>query len=358
MLFTISKESLSKSLAIVCKSINTKSAIAALGGVHVIASDGRVTFEATNLTTSVRHTVAASVEEPGETVVSGTVLPKLVKTLPDAPVTIEDSGTSVVLRCQRSRTRLNTLDPKDFPEFPVVSPDESVELPCDVLGELVKMAAKVVSKDDSRPVLKGIKLDVENDRLRLVATDSYRLVVCEAQLPAEGVAFSAVIPGNVLSEVAGTATGELSIGTTLNQVSMSFGDTTFVTRRIEGSFPNYRQLLPKSCDVVTTVDSDDLMASIRRASVVATDNPSVRIDVAPESLVITAVSQLDGEVTDEVAADSTGTMAIALNAKYLTDCVSAIDGEVVIELTKPTAPAVFKSYGEVDYLCLLMPVRM
>ena len=360
MKFTISKDGVSKAISIVSKALAPKSSVAALGGIHVIAKDGKVTFETTDLTTSIRHVASAVVEEEGEAVVSGIVLPKLVKTLPDAAITFETSGTGVMLTCQRSRTRLNTLDPKEFPEFPTVDPDESVELPCDVLGELVRMAAKSVSKDDSRPILKGIMVEVKNDVLRLVSTDSYRLVVGDAPIPAEGVSFKAIIPGDVISDVMGSVgdTGDVSIGTTLNQVSMGYGDTTYVTRRISGSFPDYRQLLPKSNNVRATIDSDDLRAAIKRASVVATDNPAIRIDVSEGTVVLSATSQRDGQLVEEVAADTDGKVAIALNAKFLTDCMAPVDGDVVAEFKDSVSPAVFKSYGEVNYLCLLMPVRM
>ena len=360
MNITISQSALSKSVAIVSKAVDPRTSFPVLAGIHMVASDGKLTLEATDLTTSIRHTVPANVEEPGEAVVSGTVMAKLVKTLPDSAVRISNDGAMVVVKCERSSFRLSTLPTSDFPEFPRMDPESSVELPTTVLAELVAKTYKVVSKDDARPMLKGIQLTVDGGMLRLVATDSYRMVVCDAAVPEEAEPFTAVVPGVLFREVVTmpSMTETISLGVNANQALFEFGGTTYVTRRVEGTFPNYKQLIPNSASFQVTVDADDMKAALKRVAVMAADNPAVRIDVAEDVLLLSTMSMADGEAREEVVANSNGRTNVAVNNKYLSDCLDAVDGEIVIELDGEMKPVIVKSYGPTNYLCLLMPVRM
>ena len=359
MEITISKSSLQSAVAIVSKAIASNAAVPILAGVLMTASDGQLTLQATDVTTSIRHTVQAVVEEPGSTVVSGKILANVVKNLPDSAVTISTSGTSCNITCQRAKYRLNTLDPDDFPEFPVVQLEQQVELASDLLADMYKKVGRAVSKDDSRPILKGVQLTVENDCLRLVATDSYRLVVADAPV-ASTEPFAAVVPGDVLKGVLGmpNLTETVGVAIAANQIAFTFGSTSLVTRRIEGNYPNWRQLLPNSHKVDVTVSAADVKGALKRVSVLAKDNPSVRIDLVDGTMTLQTVSVGDGEATDEVPCANNENMAITLNYHYLQDALDAIDEEVWVELNDSVQPAIIKSYGTVNYLCVLMPVRM
>ena len=137
MRFTVSQSSLAKALSIVSKGMASNSTLPILSGIRISANEGTLELQTTNLTISIRHRVAANVDEPGETVVSGKILSSIVKTLADAAVTFEADGSSLVITCEKSAFKLNTLDPSDFPEFPTFVLNRSVELPSDLLSQMV-----------------------------------------------------------------------------------------------------------------------------------------------------------------------------------------------------------------------------
>ena len=369
MKFTVSQSSLAKALLVVAKGMATNSTMPYLSGIYIKAADGTLEFQTSNLNISIRHRIAANVEEPGETVVSGKVLTSVAKTLPDAAVSFEmASGASVMqVICNKSRYRLNTLNAQDFPEFPTYALERSIELPSALLQDMVDRVYKVVSKDTSRPILQGVMMSVDENTIRLVATDSYRLAVCDSNVETSSTeeAFVAIVPGVTFHDVLSSPamTEQLLVGTAESQVVFVFGNTTYISRRIEGNFPNYRTLLPHACATSVQVDAAQFGAALKRVSVVASSNPSVRIDVDTHGKLmrLSASSPDQGESSELVDAEVEGfDLSIALNFHYVFDCVNAISGtdEVTLELQGSMQPAIFKAYGKVNYLYLLMPVRM
>lgn len=367
MKFTVSQSALARAIAVVSKGIGSQSTLPILTGIRISASAGTIQLQTTNLNVSIRHALPANVEEEGATVVSGKLLANMVKNLPDAPVSFEFDGTVVVVRCARSRFRLNTLDVTDFPEFPTIEAERSVELPSDILGDMVDKVYKVTSKDTSRPILSGVLLTVEDNTIRLVATDAYRLAVCDTNTETADVEapFEVIVPGTTFHDVLTlpSMTERLTLGVSDNQVVFTFGTTAYVSRRIEGNFPNYKQLLPTQCKTTVQIDATELAQALRRVSVIALSNPSVRFDADADGalLCLSASSPDQGESTEQLEAQVEGeSMSISLNYHFVLDCAAAASqsGEVSLELLATMQPAIFKSYGRINYLYLLMPVRM
>lgn len=367
MRFTVSQSSLAKALSVVSKGIATHSTIPVLGGILMRAANGTLEMQATDLDTSIRHKIAANVEEEGETVISGRMLSNIVKNLADAAVTFDGGEGTVHVSCDKSSFHLNTLNASEFPSFPEVAMERSVELPCTELAEMVGKVYKVTSRDASRPILAGILLNVEQNLVRLVATDSYRLVVCDTNVttPEMTEPFEMIIPGIVFHDVLSLPSDSdtIIIGATANQVAFVFGNTTYVSRRIEGNFPNYRQLLPSSWLSSVKLRVEDLSGALRRVSSIATSNSSVRFDVDVDGQVITlsSTSPDQGDARETIPVEVEGSSnSICMNYRYVGDCVGALDAasEVTLELQESMRPGVFKSYGKINYLYLLMPVRM
>lgn len=367
MKFTVSQSALAKAVAVVSKGIGAQSTMPILAGIYLSARAGSIEFQTTNLNISIRHAIPANVEDEGSTVVSGKILSNVVKNLPDSAVTFEETGSVVQISCEKSRFRLNTLPASDFPEFPLYELSRSVVLPSELLSTMVDKVYKVTSKDTSRPILSGVLLTVQDNTIRLVATDSYRLAVCDTNTDTDGVdePFEVIVPGGTFHDVLvlPSMTEQLTMGVTDSQIVFSFGSTTYVSRRIEGNFPNFRQLLPSQCTTTVRLDAEQLAQALRRVSVIALSNPSVRFDIDADGALLTlsASSPDQGESREllpvEVEGDS---MAIALNYHYVLDCVSAAahDADVSLELLSSMQPAIFKSYAKINYLYLLMPVRM
>ncbi len=303
MKFVISQSALARGIAVVSKGIGSATNLPVLSGIYILAQEGSIELHTTNLNTSIRHALPASVEEPGAVVVSGKTLASVAKNLPDAAVTFEDDGSVVIISCEKTRFRLNTLPANDFPEFPSFDLERKVELPSTILSDMVDKVYKVTSKDTSRPILAGVLLTVEDNTIRLVATDSYRLAVCDTNTQTDGVdeAFEVIVPGATFHDVLGlpSMTERLSIGMNDSQIVFSFGSTTYVSRRIEGNFPNFRQLLPSTCNSTVHLDAAQLAQALRRVAVIAASNPSVRFDVDADGgmLRLSASSPDQGEST-------------------------------------------------------------
>jgi len=366
MKFSVSQSSLLKALSVVSKGMGSTT-LPLLSGIYIKAEAGTLEFQTNSLTISIRHRIPARVEEGGETVVSGKVLTNIVKTLDDAPVTFDGGERMVTISCEKSSFRLNTLNPADWSPFPEVVTEQSIELPSSLLAEMVEKVYRVTSKETTRQILQGVLLTVEDNTIRLVATDSYRLAVCDssAESPA-GEEFRAIVPGTVFHDVLSISslTENITLGITDNQVVFSFGETTFISKKIEGNFPNYKQLLPSSCTTSVRVDVEAFSAALKRVSVIAQTNSSVRFDIDAEgkTMKLSASSPDQGESSELMPVDVDGeSMAIALNYHYVFDCVNAAAAdrkELLLELQSNMQPGVFKSNGKINYLYLLMPVRM
>ncbi len=366
MKFTVSQSALATALSVVSKGMGSNPGMPILAGIYIKADSGVLEFQTTNLDISVRHRIPANVEEAGETVVSCKLLTNIVKTLSDAAVTFEGAGSTIAISCVKSKFRLNTLDPRDFPEFPAYELDTTIELPSDLLSKMVDKVYKVTVKDATRPILSGVLLTVENNTIRLVATDSYRLAVCDSNTETSSAAeaFRTIVPGAVFHDVLTlpSMTERLMIGTTGSQVVFQFGDTTYISRKIEGRFPDYKQLFPDGCSTSVEIDVASLSAALKRVSVIALTNPSVRFDVDPDGDVVrlSASSPDQGESAEELTAKVEGDPSnIALNYHYVFDCVNAISGteELTLELQSAVRPAIFKAYGPINYQYLLMQMR-
>ena len=344
MKFTVSQSSLMKALTVVAKGMGANSTLPILSGIYVRAADGTLEFQTNNLTISIRHLIPANVEEPGEAVVSGKVITSIVKNLSDAAVTFEGSDRTLVISCEKSTFRLNTLNPADWAGFPEVRPERTMELPSELLSKMVDKVYRVTSKETSRPILQGILLTVEDNTIRLVATDSFRTVFHD-----------------VLSMP--TMTDTLSIGTTESQIVFTFGNTTFVSRRIEGNFPDYKQLLPPTCATAVGLDVAEFSSALKRVSVIALQNASVRFDIDADAglMRLSARSPEQGESSETLPCDVEGqSLSIALNYHYVFDCVNAVSEskQMRLELQGSVQPGIFKCNGKVNYLYLLMPVRL
>ena len=366
MKFTVSQSSLMKALTVVAKGMGANSTLPILSGIYVRAADGTLEFQTNNLTISIRHLIPANVEEPGEAVVSGKVITSIVKNLSDAAVTFEGSDRTLVISCEKSTFRLNTLNPADWAGFPEVRPERTMELPSELLSKMVDKVYRVTSKEPTRQFLQGIQITVEDNTIRLVATDSFRLAVCDSTVEAApDEPFCSVILGSVFHDVLSMPTMEdtVSISTTQSQAVFSFGTTTFVTRLLEGNFPSYRQLLPSSCATAVTLDAQEFSAALKRVSAIAQQNASIRLDVdADGSLMKLSSSSPDqGESSEIMACKVEGqSLTIGFNYHYVLDCMSAASdfGEVRLELQGSAQPGIFKCNGKINYLYLLMPMRL
>lgn len=372
MKLSINQSELANALGIVSKGASTRSTLPILSGILLKAYGSTLTLEATNLDLSIRCTAPALIEEEGETVIPSKLLLDVVKSLPNSAVHMESTLDQATVLCETSSFSIKTLRAEDFPSFPEVSPETSITIPFGMFADMAKRVCKVVSRDESRAILTGVLIESEGDLLRMVATDSYRLAFAETRLEESRGDFSAVVAGSFLANVAqmSDSGAEIDFEVAENQIIVRCRDTTFVNRRIEGTFPRYGQLLPDSYATRVSFSCRELTEAVKRISLMNDKTNPVKFDLnaASQTTQVSTSSQDIGAASETLASDIEGDdVVIGFNPAYVLDGLSSIpSNEVILELQSSVRPGVLKTnayyepsrIGEERYAYVIMPVRL
>jgi DNA polymerase-3 subunit beta len=362
MKITVAKDELVAKLGVVSRAVSSRGTVQVLSGVLLSAEGGTLSLAATDMELSLRTTLEAQVEGDGAVVIPGKLLVDLARLLPESEATIEyrpDEGVAHVTSGSASY-RLNTYAAEDFPRLPAVEAQLHA-IDRDALLETVDRVARSASRDESRPVLTGILVRFEAGKLVMVATDSYRLSVKETELGGDAPELEAIIPARALQELSRLATGAdtIELGVHENHVVFGAGDAWLTTRRIDGQFPNYRQLLPETFEVELTVARAELGDVVRRVSVMAQRNSPLRLRFAEGELTVSAQTQDVGEAKESLPVPYSGEeFVIGFNADFLRDGVDSIAGDdVQVKLINPLRPAILVDPAG-DFTYLIMPIRL
>src|SRR3954453_20400909 len=360
---TVSRDELASKLAIVSRGVSTRTTVLVLGGIQLRAEAGQLHLAATDMEVSLRAVVDAQVSDEGVVVVPGRLLLDIARSLPDAEVTIEHKPEEavVVVTAGSANYRLHTYSSEDFPRLPDVDTNALYAIERDALVETVARVGRSASRDESRPVLTGILVRFEAGRVVMDATDSYRLAVKETPVEAALPDLEAIIPARALQELARIAVGadEGQLGLQENHVVFGADGTWLTTRRIDGQFPNYRQLLPEQFEYELPLPREELLEVVRRVSVMAQRNSPLRLRFADGDLTVSAQTQDVGEARESLPAAFDGeALEIGFNAEFLRDGIESIDSdELQLKLISPLRPAVLQ--GETaDFTYLIMPIRL
>jgi DNA polymerase-3 subunit beta len=361
----------------------------ALGGVHVSVTANELTATGTDRDLTISVTSEVIGIDDGSVLAPARLLVDVVRSLEPGAVTVESSDDQVEIVAARSRFSLHTFSLEEFPVIEEPSPP-STSLPARALLEAVRQVVRAASTDDARPLLTGVLIASEGEGIRLVATDSYRLALRD--LPTSGPVLDAahiLVPARALAElqrvpgitqlaeggddaVAGgfEETGPVAASQAPGGIGVSFGDhdVTFSagrvrisTRLLDGTYPEYGQLIPPSYPNRLHVGKDSLLDALRRVRLLVRDNTTpVRLSMRQGGVDLTVVSQEIGDASETVDADFDGTdLTVAFNPAYLIDGVEAVPGdEVLVLTTDATKPATVRAADDTEFQYLLMPVRV
>jgi DNA polymerase-3 subunit beta len=363
MKVTCSRDDLVARLAVVARAVSTRTTVLVLGGILLRAENGQLHLAATDMELSLRTSFEANVEGEGAVVVPGRLLVELARLLPDDEVQIEHRAEEGVVRieCGSASYRLHTYNVEDFPRLPDVEAIGTFSVDKDALLDTVARVSRSASRDESRPVLTGILARFEGGKLVMAATDSYRLSVKETPLEGEVPELEAIIPARALTEVLRIAAGAdgLELGVHENQVVFVADGVTLTTRRIEGQFPNYKQLLPETFEHTVALPRAEALDVVRRVSVMAQRNSPLRLRFAEGELTVSAQTQDIGEARESLAVGFTGEpLEIGFNPDFLREGIeSVISDEVQLKLISPLRPGLLEAEGD-DFWYLIMPIRL
>jgi DNA polymerase-3 subunit beta len=360
---TVPRDELASRLAVVARGVSTRTAVLVLGGIQFRAEAGRLYLAATDMDLSLRASLDAQVAGEGTVVVPGRLLLDIARSLPDGEVVVEHRPEEAVVTVTAGPAsyRLHTYSAEDFPRLPEVDAEAMHAIDRAALVDTVARVGRSASRDESRPVLTGILVRFEPGKIVMAATDSYRLAVKET--PVEGALpeLEAIIPARALQELTRIATGadEVELGMQENHVVFAADGVLLTTRRIDGQFPNYRQLLPEQFEHELLLPREELVEVVRRVSLMAQRNSPLRLRFADGELTVSAVTQDVGEAREAMPAPFTGDpLEIGFNAEFLRDGLESVDSETLrFKLISPLRPAVLEGEAD-DYVYLIMPIRL
>jgi DNA polymerase III subunit beta len=357
------RDDLSQKLGVVARAVSTRASVQILSGVLVRAEAGRLHLSATDMELSLRSSVEAQTEGEGSVVVPGRLLVELVRLLPENEVTVEHRAEESVLHVTSgaSSATLHTYAAEDFPRLPDLDTVGTFTVERESLLDTVSRVARSASRDESRPVLTGILVRFEGGKLVMAATDSYRLSVKETELEGEIPDLEAIIPARALGELARIAQGadNVELGVHENQVVFAAGDVWLTTRRIDGQFPNYKQLLPEAFEHDVALPRDELLDVVRRVGVMVQRTSPIQLRFAEGELTVFARTQDVGESKESLPVQFSGEpLEIGFNAEFLREGIETMTADQIqLRLISPLRPAVIEG-GEDDPTYLIMPIRL
>ena len=367
MKLSLPRDTLVEPLQTVARVASTHSAVQALSGVQIEASDTAVELRATDLEVGLRMPLEASVARPGAVVLPARLLLDVVRALPatDVELEVRTAEQDVELRSGGATFDIRTLRLEDFPTLPTAEAASVVSVPGEAFVNTITTVARSASRDETRPVLTGILVSASGQELRMVATDSYRLSVKETRLEeALAGSFEANVPARALQELARIAqhagSEELRVGMSENQVVFEVAGATLSSRLIDGQFPNYRQLVPEAFDHELTVARAELEEVVRRISLLAQKNAPLRLAFAEGQLTVSAQTPDVGEAREAIPIPFSGeALEIGFNPEFLRDGLDSVaSADVVLKLISPLRPGLIEAADGSGFMYLIMPIRL
>lgn len=373
MKLIITRDSLSPALAALSRVVERRNTIPVLSNILLRAEGGTLSLRATDLDLDAKTALPAEVAAAGVITVPAHTLADIVRKLPnDAQITLEtnEKTAQLVAKAGRSRFTMNTLPESDFPDITAGELTHRFALPAKTVTDLVDKVRFAISKEETRYYLLGIYLHVTQTEagrvLRAVATDGHRLSRWEMPAPegASGMP-GVIVPTKAVIEIANLAKdaeGELSIELSSTKIRVTAGNTSLTSKLIDGTFPDYERVIPRSNDKLATLEAEGFAKAIDRVSTISSERGrAVKLSLSDAGLALSVTNPDSGEAREELEADYAGEpIDMGFNARYLLDVLGVVgDGDsVLMKLADPGSPALFQRREGDPLLVVLMPMRV
>jgi DNA polymerase III subunit beta len=382
--FRLVREDFAEAVAWVARILPSRPTVPVLSGVLLTGSDDGLTISGYDYEVSAEVRVAAEIASPGSVLVSGRLLSDITRALPAKPVDVSVEGTRVALSCGSARFSLPTMAVEDYPTLPAL-PDDTGVVGSDVFSQAISQVAVAAGRDDTLPMLTGIRVEISGEKVVLAATDRFRLAVRELTWSTDSASVEAAVlaPAKTLAEAAKAATDggdvHLSLGSGESVgkdglLGIRSGGKRTTSRLLDAEFPKFRQLLPAEHTAIATIGVAELTEAIKRVALVADRGAQIRMEFSDDVLRLSAGADDVGRAEEDLPVEFSGeALTIAFNPTYLTDGLGSLHSEkVTFGFTTPSRPAVLRPTGEdghvggsgpfpaiqSDYVYLLMPVRL
>ncbi|MEJ2264558.1 MAG: DNA polymerase III subunit beta [Anaerolineales bacterium] len=375
MKVSVLQENLAHGLSIVSRAVSPRSTLPVLANVLVATDEGRLRLSATNLELGITCWLGAKIEEEGSTTAPARTFNELVSTLTGEQVDMQLNVRTQTLnvRSGTSNTDLKCIDSQEFPPMPSPDLSDGIQINVADLKEMIQQVAFAASTDDARPILTGVLVTVEGNRITLASADGFRLSVRKAQLSSDvSRPVSAVIPARALSELArissdgeGTVTMVLPPGR--GQVIFRMKDAELVSQLIEGTFPDYEQIIPRGYQTRSVLSTSAFLKACKQAEIFAREGSHIaRVNITPGGELQPGTVEISGHSEETGFSQTTvdasiegGSLLIAFNVRFLREVLDVINSpNVAMETTVDTAPGVIRPVGDENFLHVIMPMHL
>ncbi|KAB3532223.1 DNA polymerase III subunit beta [Alkaliphilus serpentinus] len=365
MHFSCPQRTLLNSINIVQKSVSTRTTLPILKGIYIEAQEHHLKLVATDLEVGIENLLDAEIISEGAFVIDAKLFGEIIRKLPDDDVEIKliDSN-QVFIKCQSAEFNVLCHNAEDFPELPSIDDKSNFSISNELFRNMIRQTVFATSQDESRPILTGVLMEIDEDSFNMVALDGYRLALRKGKIKSE-LNRKVVIPSRTLTELSRIISNDdeedVEICLSENHAQFRFSNTKIISRLLEGEFINYKQIIPKEYKSRVKINTKSLLNSIERASLLAKEgkNNLVKFIVSDENMVITSNSEL-GKVHEEIIITLEGEeIEIAFNSKYFMDALKVFDEEeIYLNFTTNISPVIFKPVSNDHYTYLVLPIRL
>lgn len=363
MKITCPKERLLSAISNVQGAVSPRTTLPILANVLVEAEEGMLTLTATDLDIGIQYKIPVDVAEPGSTTLPAKRLFGIIRELPEGNVEMGVNSTHVaVITSGNAYFRVMGLSKEEFPKLPEFPESKTFELPQALLKEMINKTSYAMCHDESRYVLNGIYLLARSNKVIMVATDGRRLAFIEkhADLP-KGTEIEAIIPSKTVQELVKLlgSEGVVSMALAKNQIAFKIPNCIFISRLVEGSYPNYKQVIPEGLEQKITLNKEEFLSAVKRSTLVANDRSnSIKLNFIPQRLIISANTPDVGESRESINIPYEGKeIEIAFNPNFIIDALRNLeDQDVLIEVTDGANPGIIRTGP--GFLYVIMPMRL
>lgn len=366
MKISCTQENLSRGLGIVSHMVGTRTTLPVLNNILLKTEKGRLKLAATDLEIGISTWIGGKVLKEGAVTCPARLISEFTATNTDKTINLELKDATLNLISEHFKANIKGIEASEFPLIPEVKGGEVLEVGAQDLKDAIIKTAFACAIDETRPVLAGVCVIVAGGKIKMVATDSYRLAEKTLNLLSGGAgSTNFIVPARTMAEIArliDESIEKVTIKVGENQVEFKLGPTEVVSRLIEGSFPDYQQIIPSNIKTKLELLTSSFANAIKMASFFARESANnVKINIKkPKSIQVSAVSPQIGDNTSDLEGSFTGEeLEIAFNAKFVLDCLQVINTDKVdLELAGPLAPGLIRPAKDKNYLYIIMPLRM
>ncbi|HEV8601595.1 MAG TPA: DNA polymerase III subunit beta [Patescibacteria group bacterium] len=364
MRLVCTKDNLKKGLFVVSRVVGTGNPLQVLNNILVKTDQGRIKLSSTNLEIGVNTWIGGKIEEEGSLTVPARLINEYINNLPTDKVLISSKDTTLNLESENYHTNIKGLSAEDFPLIPQVQDEAYAKVSGEDLKKALSETIWAAAVNETQPEISGIYFAFEEDKLRIAATDRYRLAERMLKL-AEPVAHpkDVIVPARTILElykILGAGKYNVEIYFSESQVLFKFDETELISRLIDGQYPDYQQIIPKEFKTEVVLGRDDLIHALKATSLFAPESNNIQIDVDESGITVAASSAQAGENVTKVPAKVTGDKNSAVfNFRYLIDCLNSLpESGVVFKMISDSSPAMVTPEKRSDYLYIVMPIKL